>query len=533
MKKSHKLKILCAAVLALSLSSCEKDLLEMDNPSAVTVENFYKTEADALQAVNAAYQPLLQMYNTWMPYVEMARSDEEKTNNNAAGHSDVISATNFTTSSANNVINQLWQFYYRGIYRSNLVLDKVPAISMNENLQKQVLGEAKFLRAFYYYQLVTHFGEEVPMPMTAAQTEAEYKLPAAAPGAIWQQIITDLKEAQNDLPVVDDYRKVKDQPNLGRATKGAATGLLGKVYLRLKQYQPAADEFAKIITQKVGTYSLVPNYKDNFNDATENNVESLFEIQFHFDPAWKNAASFGSMRAQSHGMNNKANGQRWWNANATQAINDEFEAGDPRKFMTLWTKDGAKFEDTRNDKNGNKIVVILDFAGQNWASYGPGVYGWRKYEYDFNWRAKNGQNYDGNNFRYMRYADVLLMYAECRIEGASGPVTAEAAINEVRMRANNKVPTEQAHLFYATQDATLPMVQDLMKEKGWDLRTALRHERMVELAGELVRWEDIVRWDIGTQVIKEPDFSAPKSYLYPIPQRELDTNPNAKPNIAN
>ena len=522
LKINLNISILSASLCCLLIGGCKKDLLEMDNPTAVKYENFYKTEADAIQSINAAYQPLEQMYQTWMPYTEMSRSDEEKTNNNASGHNDVVKTCDFTTTASNNVVNELWQVYYRGIYRANLVLERVPAIEFRDAARKdRVLGEARFLRAFYLYQLVTHFGEEVPLPLTGAASEEDYKVAPAETGKVWEQIITDLKEAQEALPIVDTYRGKED---LGRASKGAATGLLGKVYLRRKEYQPAANELDKIIGKKVGAYGLTASYKDNFSDATENNIESVFEVQYHFDIALRSAGNYGSQRAQSHGMNNKANGNRWWNAFATKAIHDEFESGDPRKFMTLWCEGGANF-----DNRGK----ILDFKAQQWSTYGTGVFGWRKYEYDDNWQARSGQIYDGNNFRYLRYADVLLMYAECVIEGATGPVTAEATINEVRKRANNVVPAEQTQLFYSKQAAKLPMVEELMKAKGWNLRTALRHERMVELAGELVRWEDIVRWDIGPSVIKEPAFSAPKSYLFPIPQRELDTNPNAKPNVAN
>ncbi len=532
--------------LGCSLSSCNEDYLELSNPNAVTKGNFYTTKEEVQLVVNSVYSSLQKrgLYGEILFYSLDARSDEATTTPFAAGGVDIgiIDFTNFNTPATNVGIYRLFNVLYNGIYRANEAISIVNRSDfLSEKVKNEFLGEALFLRAFYYFHAINLFGEEIPL-YKQNPASANDLFPASAEiGKIWKAIEEDLIDAQTKLKIQDEIRGTADE---GRATKGAAATLLSKVYLFQQKWQHSAEQSAKVINGEVGSYALTNNYRDNFTNEFEHSIESIFEVHFSYvgtpnefynvDSDNRNTSE-GTLKAKGAGMRRDI-GRRWWNERATQRIYDEYERDvdgnviDPRCFMTLWCPNGAKFYDANLD---GAVEDSLDYVAQGWQ---PGEFGWRKYEYDYDqWDLSTvGENLTSDiNFRVLRFADVLLMHAEAIANGASGVGTAEAQLNKLRNRANNELPREQPHLFYASTSGNLPSVEALMAEKGWDIMSAIRHERMVEMAGEQWRWYDLKRWGLLAENITNANFNVATDDIYPIPQQELDTNPNMKPNRAN
>ncbi len=546
MKKLKNTGIYALILLVSFFSGCNEDYLEVSNPNAVTKGNFYKNQAEVQLVVNSVYSSLQKrgLYGEILFYSLDCRSDEATTTPFAAGGVDIgiIDFTNFNTPATNVGIYRLFNVLYNGIYRANEAIEITNnAAFLSEGVKNQFLGEALFLRALYYFHAINLFGEEIPLYMKNPSSANDLLPPSAEVGAIWAAIEKDLLEAKSKLKIVDEIRGTVDQ---GRATKGAATALLAKAYLFQQKWQQSADQSAEIINGTVGSYALTNNYRDNHTNEFEHNIESIFEVAFSFagtpnefytvDSDNRNTSE-GTLKAKGAGMRRDI-GRRWWNERATQKIYDEYERDedgnviDPRCFMTLWCPNGAKFYDA--DLEGAESDS-LDFAAQGWL---PGEFGWRKYEYDYDqWDVSTkGENLVSDiNFRVLRFGDVLLMHAEAIANGAAGIGTAELHLNKLRARANNRLTREQPHLFYANRQGNLPTVEALMSAKGWNITEALRHERMVEMAGEQWRWYDLKRWGILAQTIENQNFNVATDDIYPIPQQELDTNPNMKPNRAN
>jgi len=502
MNKKIYLTILVTVFL---FGSCGEDRLQLDNPNALTEDGFYQTRSDAIRATNAAYSSLQKRgcYQRWMSYVQDDRSDEATATPNMAGIPPMIPILEFTATGSGDVQEGMWSDHFEGIYRANTVLKFIPEMeSISDDLKNRLVGEAKFLRGFYYFNLVKLFGA-VPVITSRPNNAEESVLPRDPVDEVFDQIIQDFKDAQTSLPPVTQFRGTADE---GRATWGAATGYLGKVYLYRGQYADAAAEFKKIIDS--GDYELVDNYRDNHTEENENNKESLFEIQFKSTSggAWgaqgdNSGGSEGSLRAQGNGFPLNS----FYNSMPSQKLIDEFEDGDPRLDMTAYHPDGVAF-----DPEGDSIV---------WKEpeFAEGTFAWRKYvnnTYDPN------LNNSGINIRRMRYADVLLMYAEALNE-TDGPAAALPYINEVRNRPSVDMPE------YPTADYPADTKEDVFN--------IINHERMVELAGEQQRWDDLVRWDNAGKIdmdtfITKNAFDKSIHKLLPIPQVELDANPEMEPN---
>ncbi|MEM9859483.1 MAG: RagB/SusD family nutrient uptake outer membrane protein [Bacteroidota bacterium] len=538
------------------LGACE-DIFEVENPNSFTDGSFYKTEEDAVLATNAAYSSLQKrgLYGHFLNYVLDALSDEAEYTEFSAGIPEgFIPAVNYNANATNTVLTWTFRDLYNGVYRANAVLDNVADMDIDVEIKNRCLGEAHFLRGLYHWHAIMLFGPEVPIVLRTPADSDDFFNGLTPAGEAWAAITNDFKRAKELLPTVDAYRGTGD---LGRASKGAATGYLGKTYLyrasldpvanSAEMYQNAADEFVQIINQEVGTYNLTTNFRDNHTNENEHNIESLFEVAFAFTaeiPAnnqsfvWsvdvdpENRLTESRLRAQNAGMFRDIGG-RWYNIEPSQKLYDEFERGtsgeiiDPRAPMTLWSPGGAFFVDTSEEDT-------LYYEDIDW----NGRFGWRKFEYDFD--VRDCCDLDGNgwvddiNQRLLRYSDVLLMYAEALSNGASGSGSPQQYLNIVRSRANQKVD-EQAHLWYSTDFSgadreDLPSVEDLISQNGWSIQDAIRHERMVELSGELHRWFDIVRWNRGALELTEKqdftNFDGASDYYWPIPFSEFNRNPN-------
>lgn len=500
-----------ALLLTFVLGGCNKQL-EVKNPNTILVTDFWKTPADAKSGINAVYGSFYRIgsYARWLHFNLDLRSDEGTSNSPWLELQNwqkfLIVNYNFDCGM------HTWHDHYEGIYRANQVIAFVPAIKMDATLQKQYIAEAKFIRALYYFNLTSLWGN-VPLQLTPSDPKSR---PAyATQEQVWTQIGQDLTDAIADLPEHYDANEV------GRATKGAAYALLGKTYLQAHQYDKAKAAFDWLVTGAGKQYyDLMPNYIDNFTHLNENNKESVFEIQFsdanlggpdHDDVT---GAGVGNQRAQFFGPR----GIGWSDGQAIRFVVNELEKEktaanqrDPRLPVT------CLFDST--DERGPDFT---DVYGQTFSQrYGKSSEVWfRKYE-DYYYR-KYEDYYSPINFRVIRFADVLLMYAEC--------------LNEL-----NQTEDAYAYVDRVRQRSGMAKLSDIRPGMDHDqLLQQLKHERVCELAGEGTRWNDLVRWGeldkqekVDQLAAHDPDFKnfvVGKHKWLPIPQSELDLNPNLHQN---
>ncbi|MCC3151959.1 RagB/SusD family nutrient uptake outer membrane protein [Hymenobacter sp. BT770] len=508
MKFSKYIRLVLAGSVLLTAAACQKDPLDQVNPNVPTTASFWKTSDDAVKGVNAAYSGLQQLgtYRRWLNFAFDTRSDDSFSQ---SPWGELLDWNRFVQVNYDFEVSQnIWRDHYRAIFRTNQVLDNVPGIAgMDATLQKRVLAEARFLRALYYYNLVALYGN-VPLVLKAGAT-LETNAAQATEAQVWDQIIADLKAAQPDLPA--SYTGT----DLGRATRGAATTLLGKAYMQNRRWADAQAEFAKVIGT---TYSLTPNYTDNFRHTTENNSESIFEVQFNDDKLGGNdgddaTSSEGGQRSQFWGAPN-AGGfvdaeVRPWVVNEFLKEGTVSGQRDPRLAATVFYN--RRLFATTLPLDADTLVYgrgfLARYAGN--ARDRSRTY-WRKYQTDY---YRNFENFDSPiNQRVMRYADVLLLQAEALNE-TGNTAGAVPLINQVRQRAG-LAPLVAANFTQAT------------------LRTQLMHERVTELTGEEQRWFDLKRWGLlesqaGIDQLKARDdhfstFQLNKSRLLPLPRTDVD-----------
>jgi hypothetical protein len=489
--KANKL-IITFIVVATAIAGCSKSFLEKAPLDSVNTSNFYRTADDAVAAINAAYQPLQRpkLYNLRMWTTDIMAGNSEV---GAGGGTDGIETkdeANFVTTTDNAGVLDLYRGPAPGILACNIVLEKVPAIQMDENLKKRILGEAHFLRGLYYFILVRFFGD-VPL-ITKPQNVGDELNPARTPKAdVYQQIISDLTTAMDSLPPRESY----SGSDVGRASKGAATGLLAKVYLTLGDYQKTVD-LCKQVTA-LG-YKLNPNYADNFSATNKNTVESLFEVQYSgattygfFDDF--NQASWVSTFTGPRNSDFVGGAYGW--DQPTQEFVDSYEAGDKRKDATILYEGGPAFD-------GKEYK----------ASYSGTGYNLRKFLVPKS--ISPDYNTSPADFIVLRYADVLLMEAE--------------ALNELGQMDAAIVPLNEVRERAGLNDKEANISKDSM-------RAVILHERRMELAFEGQRWFDLIRVQNGQYGL---DFlhsigkvnATQKFLLLPIPQVERDANPNLTQN---
>lgn len=512
-------------LLGLFVTSCDDDL-DLNNPNSPTTGDYWTNEEQAIAGVDAAYNSLLidGYYMRMTPALSDGRADDFKAD---SPWPDLGQVSNFTILPTSGPVEWMYLAYYQQVFRANQVLKNVPDIEMDENVKDRVLGQAYFLRGLAYFHLKINF-QKVPLVVEVPTDESEYYPPTATEEQIWEQIVSDFSDAQERLPVSFDNVSGADQGQVGRATKGAATGFLGKTYLYRQNWQNAALEFEKLIDgPDVNIYSLVNDYRDNFSPFTENNQESLFEVQFASadevggtvmnyggEPSgsWRQVSSVGHTYAQD--------GFGYSDFLPTRWIYDEYKEEetvdgeiDPRLLVSI-----ASFEP---EANSTEV-----YNGVPWPHSEDAIFP-RKYTHDglgFNTESQGSVELSEINYRLMRYADVLLMYAEALNELERTPEAYEY-IQEVRDRAN--LPN--------LSDVRPNMTQEQMRDQ-------IAHERALEFSIESIRIHDIIRWGwlYDSQKLQElishdSDFETwtpGKEYL-PIPQSELDVNPNIEPNSAN
>ncbi len=485
MKLTFLKYITCLATSVVILGSCNKKFLEK-TPGSLSFEGFYKTDAQAGQAINAAYYQLLTFWTNKVSFESDVLSDDA-----VKGQGSDLAALNsfdiLNIDPASDPVKNNWADNYTGIYRCNLVLDN---IQPDSDVKKRVLGEARFLRAFFYYRLAIRFGG---LPLVTTALAEDQGLPRSSLDDTYQLIIDDLTEAEILLPYPADV----PDANLGRATRGAATSLKGIVYLQWGRYQEAYSTLQEVVNNTGGhfNYGLTPNFIDLFKVASNNNRESVFDA----------LAREGAAYEESNGFN-------YWvrprNTSTifglgfclpTQDLYDEFEPDDPRRAATILAPgDIISNEPVPGSATGDNVS---NHPFQ--AAWAPETgYGCAKYVKDV-FVGVNAER-TGQNKRLIRYAEVLLAFAEAAYKVGGHDAEAWDAIGQVRQRAfgTNK-PSPESDLF-----------------------DAIVHERRVELALEGKRYFDLVRWGLAQQYLGPLGYRADTHGLYPIPVAEIDANKN-------
>ncbi|MDE6310279.1 MAG: RagB/SusD family nutrient uptake outer membrane protein [Muribaculaceae bacterium] len=514
-----------AVAMSLSMSSCN-DWLDEDAPGTTRFDDFYISGAVAIQNVNACYTPLAWEFNgCYFPewYIgDIASDDALKGGQNLADGGDVYDIDNFKVNANNPILLNFYRAKYQGIARCNLALQEVvkmePDDEMNESRKACLLAEAYFLRAYYYFQLVRVFGG-VPLVDFVIDSSDKWVQPRATAEAVYEHIISDLLEAEKSLWNKSEYAAA----DLGRATKGAAQAMLCKVYLFMKDYDNAYTWGKKFVdTQyKGGQYSLCSDFGDNFTLAGENGPESVFEIQYMEEPTSDYGDGFGFTRGTFSTILSRprlpsmGGNAGWGFGHPTQNLFDEFEAGDPRRDLTIGLPDAAEVG-----------IAEVDYLGNSY--YNRKISYWEHGAFPSLAHATRSPF----NNRQLRASDALLLFAEAALESGKSITDAKWALEEVRSRARNMASGSVLPAFPGYRG---------YKDTTDDLRKAIRHERRVELAGEGHRWYDIVRWGIGPEIFNMStgypatetaevraemgNFIPGQSEIYPIPAEEINLNP--------
>lgn len=486
-----------AVTVLLAATACS-DFLEEAPDGTYSSATFYKTETHALLAVNGIYNTIsfVSTDNVLWVFGDVVSDDAIK-GGLAGDQSDIQFLEEFNYASNNSYLDKIWRRYYEGITRANYLLHYGPGIGMDETLKRRILGEAKFLRAYLYFNLVNIFGE-IPLKTTPPLTEGDINKPKASVSAIYDQIEKDLAEA---APVLDvSYTGA----NTGRATRGAAFGLLAKAHLYQEEWAQTLDAIEDL--EALGQYSLQPVYKNNFIDSTQNNSESIFEIQHLSGQSPKLGSNLnqwlGPVKYNGYGFDVPV-----------QNFVDEFEVTtggvvDPRLDYTV-------------GRAGTKWINGADFD-PTWSATG---YLQKKHE-----QPKSEEPVIGDaslNYVYMRYADVLLMKAEALNE-LDRTGEALTPLNEVRKRARESYLYDQG----LPGAGTIPegLLPDMMDIGQVGIRNAIRHERRVELGFEFHRYFDLMRYGaaVAEDALGDTNFSYEAHRYFTIPQSETDANPLIK-----
>jgi len=512
-------KYIIALSASLAFTGCS-DFLDKEPVDNRVGENFFKTESDAMEALVSVYDAL--QWNTVQGYqpadllLDVASDDAYAGGGSSSDVPNIQQIDNHAILTTNVEMQGLFRKYYIGIARANALLEKIDAVDASDAFKKRVTAECKFLRAYFYLDLV-RFYENVPL-VTRTLTISEANQPQANPAEVYTQIAKDLWEAKDGLPA----ERLKN----GRISKWAAEALLARAYLFYKGVYSAdlntgsvtinQAEALKLVEDIITNsgHKLLANYADNFARSGEFSDESIFEISYSDLRSWGDwgyiQGGEGNISIQMRGPRLKEPAQNpyeagWSIAIPTQVLVDAFEANDPRKVATIMTETELK-------------------GGLN-AGYQHTGYFNKKYTTVREYKTTAGGNTElnwGNNYRAIRYSDVLLMAAELALPNAT---TAKGYLDQVRERV--KLPLKAATLDNIFQERRVELALEGIRY--WDL---------------LRRGTDVTRAAIEAQSMRGPlyqgddvnfkiTYNAARKGFFPIPQNEIDmSNGTLKPNAG-
>lgn len=469
-----------AAISAVLLTaSCKKDFLNVPPQAQQPSVTFWKTPEDALKGVNAIYANLRSWNNVAFNAIaiESTGSDEADKGSTPTDATFFNLYDQFTVTSTHGTLLDFWTGQYQNINLCNQVLDNIPNISMDETLRNRYLAEAKFVRAYSYFRLVRAYGNVV-LRLHVPKDNSEYNLPQSDKATVYAQIEKDLNEAAAVLP--QSYGAA----DLGRATKGAAIGLHAKVAMYQNKWADVLSLTNQVMTMG---YDLFPDFEKGFRTQNENNIESLFEVQAELVPGNPDASN--SQYSQVQGV---AAIMGWGFNTPSEVLANAFEAGDPRKDATILFKG-------ETTPQGDLVPNSVPNERYNQKSYVP-----------FAMRVSGFNEGAQQNFRVLRFADILLMNAEAANEQGN---TSQAltSLNRVRARARG---------------GNINILPDVTITDKTTLRNAIWKERQVELAMENDRYFDVIRQGRGLAVFGVKGWKANKNEVWPIPQNEIELSGN-------
>lgn len=469
--------ILASLFIALLFTSCS-DFLNEEVRGQENLDTYFQTEAEAESFVTGCYNALT--FNGWWQintvWLLSEMTSDDGWMGNTTQQSDYTSLAFFQSNGqSNGLISNFWQYRYKGILRTNIAISKMAEAPIaDEEKKARLIAEAKFLRAFYYFELVKNFGG-VPIVETFAMPEEIQGITRNTVEEVYAFIEKDLKEAAALLP----KRSSQSDSEVGRATRGAALGFLGKAYVYQSKWTEAKETLKTLIDE--GENALLDNFGDVWDVDHDNSVESLFEVQFTYDGVYALGGSLPIVAGNRSGGDQDG----WaWGLPSANLENAYVEAGDSERLRWTIIRNGATeiagepdFEEVielQGDQNGDGTYAV-DPSKHKSARL------MRKYYIPL---SKRPEVFNTDkvplNHRLLRYADILLLYAEACNE-TTDDVAARAALNQVRRRVD-------------LSDITAG---------GNDLRRSIRAERRLELAFEQNRLYDIRRWsdDNGKKVM--------------------------------
>ena len=498
-------KIIFIIIAVIGFNSCSKDFLKLTPETSESSATFYTNETQFQQALVATYEKTRSIAFNGI-FMDEMRSDNSfftmYPGDRGPYESTEVIAEFLDTPTTNSYVNSRWVNDYSGIARANTILTRIVNVDFAAASKDKIIGEAQFLRAYYYYDLVTHFGM-VPLQLVEVTSEEGAFLPKSSIDDVYKQIIVDLTSAIAKLDVVATF------PQTGRASKGAAKMLLAYAYMSkpIRDYVNAEKEL-RDITQM--NYALLPDYASVYVPANKNNKESIFDVQYlagdlgqqcdfiwRFIPKTTNTEFILGIHA-----NNYAYTSGGWNV-PTQEMVNSYEAGDLRLDASIAVAEGTKSGDNFTTEAVKSIVGYTPTLGKTY------YYFVKKYLH-----TPYAKEYNTNdNFPVFRYSGALLLLAECLAEQTKA-AQALPYLNQVRSRAG-----------------LLPLAS-ATKE---NIALEMRHE----LAFENHRWTDLIRTGKALEVMTAHGirmkalygFLLPTAFnvnldklIYPIPYRELQIN---------
>ena len=487
-----KSKLFLFIVVLSGITACEEKLQE-EVFDFVTPENFYRNATDAQIALNATYDGLQQLHMWNRAYMIGDMGSDDTFTGEFRGNQDRIQVDEFTVDANNGIVRDRFENAYLMINRANAVIGRVPAIAMDEALKNNIVNQAKFLRAFIYFDLVQLFGA-VPLKTAETATVAEVGSPRVLVERIYNEVIIPDLQAAAALPLT--------QPNRGAVSQAAAKALLARVYLARAGNTAGSPFWAQARDKAkegmdMATNALLPAYADVFLLANENSREHLFSAQFS---SLQGEGSDFQVFFQPRGINGTVANGNGVNE-PTFDIVQAFEPGDARY-------NAAFLREFRLQAGGSRFYAATGNCVGSPTPCTPRPYIAKYFE--------TALPIGNINYPVIRYSDVLLMYAEAANEAENGPSPqAYAAINQVRTRAG------------------LAVVPNGLGQA--EFRARLRQERRLEFCFEALRRYDLVRW--GTLLTTMRDHFKKfyptleknvdgHEFLFPIPQREIDLNPS-------
>ncbi|MBK6346652.1 MAG: RagB/SusD family nutrient uptake outer membrane protein [Bacteroidales bacterium] len=500
-------KAVAFTIFATMLGSCSEDFIDLQPLDKEVTSTFYKTEEQAMQALVAVYDVLGYQDTpgvSWAPFIvisDILSDDSYAGGSDANDGQDENEFNNFNIPTTSKIAQAIWLKNYTGIYRANVLLEKIDGVDASEAFKKRLIAESKFLRAYFYFEQVAYF-ENIPLLTHTLSGPSEYNQPQATPEQVYNQIALDLSEAMTDLP------ETVPAAEAGRITKWAAQALLARVYLFYNGvYGRDLQAGTTVVNSGVvvnyldelisnSGHDLLEDYSQNFKLAGENGKESVFEISYGDTPPWWDwgyvRGGEGNLSAQMQGprVTGSDNWDRGWSfGTVSQKLVDDIK-NDPRYEFTVLRQE--------------ELDGSLDKGYQHTGYYS------KKYSSDAEHWGNSGQ-FELNrtcNHRVIRFSDVLLMAAEL------GSPNAQQYLDRVRARVGlGSIPATPENIY---------------------------KERRLELSLEGIRYFDVLRKGltfanttlsysgirgpnyVGDQQLFDVTFNSATKGFLPIPQTEMD-----------